>query len=86
MTKVLPILLAIIIPFQQLLASHEPWTTTEYPQDKDKLWWNDDWWENGTLPAVENFDVVLEEITYISDDAEIPEYVFRPKKPGKEPD
>ncbi len=69
----------------QIVADHEPWTKTEFPQDKEKLWWNDDWWENGKLPQVDNYDVITEEISYTSDDTVIPAYIFRPKKPGKYP-
>ena len=83
MIRAIPILIAMLIPLQQLSAGHEPWVTTQYPQDKDKLWWDDDWWENGRLPEVDNYEVVMEETTYVSGDAEIPAYVFRPKEAGK---
>ena len=68
-----------------IYADHEPWTKTEFPQDKDKLWWDDDWWENGKLPQVDNYDVITEEISYANGDEDIPAYIFRPKKPGKYP-
>ena len=66
-----------------LLAYHEPWVKTAYPQDQDKLWWDEAWWTQGTLPVPSNYDVTTSEITYQSGEAEIPAYVFRPTKPGK---
>lgn len=79
------ILFLLIFSISHALAMHEPWVKTEYPQDKEKLWWDDDWWENGTLDVPENYEVIMEKITYNSGDAEIPAYLFRPKKPGKYP-
>jgi carboxymethylenebutenolidase len=66
-----------------VLASHEPWVTIEYPQDRDKLWWDDEWWEQGKLDKPESYQVIVEEIVYQSDDAEVPAYIFRPAKPGR---
>ena len=78
------LLIAItIISFQQAFATHEPWTKTEYPQDKEKLWWDDDWWEEGKLDNPESYKVTMKQVTYTSGDAEIPAYLFRPEKPGK---
>ena len=68
-----------------VLAHHEPWKTTTYPQDKDKTWWNDDWWDNGKIETAENYDVVMEEIEYSNGDTDVPAYIFRPKKSGKFP-
>ncbi|MGD9385431.1 MAG: dienelactone hydrolase family protein [Thioalkalispiraceae bacterium] len=76
-------ILAIMFSVQFAYASHEPWVTTEYPQDKDKLWWDDQWWENGKLDNPETHEVKMEKILYESGDAEIPAYLFRPVKPGK---
>ncbi|WP_455212307.1 dienelactone hydrolase family protein [Kaarinaea lacus] len=64
-------------------ASHEPWVTTEYPQDKEKWWWDDAWWEQGKLDRPGNYEVIMEQISYQNGDTEVPAYVFRPKKPGK---
>ena len=71
----------ILMPLS--FASHEPWVKSEFPQDKDKLWWDDEWWEKGKLDSPTSYEVKMEKITYESDDAEIPAYVFRPVKPGK---
>lgn len=77
------ILFTIMIAISHAYAMHEPWVTTEYPQDKEKLWWDDDWWEKGTLDRPSNYEVKMEKITYTSGDVEIPAYLFRPVKPGK---
>lgn len=82
MIKTLLIIISII-SFQQANASHEPWVKTEYPQDKEKLWWDDEWWEQGKLDTPDNYEVKMEQVTYVSGDAEIPAYLFRPAKPGK---
>ena len=66
-------------------ASHEPWVTTEYPQDKEKWWWDDAWWEHGKLDNPQSYDVSMEKISYENGDIEVPAYVFRPKKSGKYP-
>lgn len=77
---------SILLPLALLpgisLATHEPWTQTEYPQDVEKLWWDDAWWERGVLDAPENYDVTVEQVHYQSGEAEIPAYLFRPSKPG----
>ncbi|WP_455203785.1 dienelactone hydrolase family protein [Kaarinaea lacus] len=66
-------------------ASHQPWVTTEYPQDKEKWWWDDAWWEQGKLDRPESYEVVMEKINYDNGDTEVPAYLFRPKKAGKYP-
>ncbi|GMR17976.1 MAG: hypothetical protein BMS9Abin33_0374 [Gammaproteobacteria bacterium] len=83
MKKIIILILAVFIPTQLVYAIHQPWTKTEFPQDKEKLWWNDDWWENGKIEQPSNYDVVMTETTYKSGDMDIPAYIFRPKKPGK---
>ena len=75
-------IITLLVSAQLVFASHEPWVKTEYPQDKEKLWWDDDWWENGKLDVPQNYEVTVEEIIYTSGDAEIPAYLFRPKKAG----
>ncbi|MFV1982779.1 MAG: dienelactone hydrolase family protein [Thiohalomonadales bacterium] len=73
----------IIIYCGHVYAQHEPWVTTQYPQDKEKLWWDDDWWEQGKLDQPESYKVTMKQITYKNGDADIPAYIFRPVKPGK---
>ncbi len=80
------LLLTSLILFSQLaMAFHEPWVTTTYPQDKEKLWWDDAWWEEGKLESPKTYKVKMETITYQNGDTEVPAYVFRPEKPGKYP-
>ena len=64
-------------------ASNRPWVTTEYPQDKEKWWWDDAWWDEGQLPTPTNYEVEMQKITYMNGDVEVPAYLFRPKKSGK---
>ena len=64
-------------------ASNRPWVKTEYPQDKEKLWWDDAWWEDGKISTPSNYDVEMKRITYMNGDTEVPAYLFTPKKPGK---
>jgi len=75
----------LLLAYQNVLANHEPWVTTEYPQDKDKLWWDENWWEQGQLDKPDTYKVKREKISYQSGDAEIPAYIFKPEKPGKYP-
>ncbi|MGD8558433.1 MAG: dienelactone hydrolase family protein [Gammaproteobacteria bacterium] len=82
MTRLIIILTAVFIT-QYVYATHEPWVTTEYPQDKEKLWWDNQWWEEGKLDNPTSYKVKMEHVTYQSKDVEIPAYLFRPEKPGK---
>jgi carboxymethylenebutenolidase len=82
MTRLIIILTAVFIT-QYVYATHEPWVTTEYPQDKEKLWWDSQWWEEGKLDNPTSYKVKMEHVTYQSKDVEIPAYLFRPEKPGK---
>ncbi len=82
MSKLL-IIFAAVISMHYAYAYHEPWTTTEFPQDKEKLWWDNEWWDEGKLDSPVSYKVKMEKITYESGDAEVPAYLFRPEKPGK---
>ncbi len=64
-------------------ATHDIWSKQQFPQDKEKLWWDDDWWENGKLDQPKNYDVIMEKVEYKNGDIDVPAYLFRPKKPGK---
>jgi carboxymethylenebutenolidase len=75
-------MLTMIFYIGQSFASHEPWVTTNYPQDKAKLWWDNDWWDKGKLDRPDSYDVKMEQISYKSGDTDIPAYIFRPVKPG----
>lgn len=62
-----------------------PWVKTTYPQDIEKTWWDDAWWDEGQLPAPNNHKVEIKEANYQSGDNEIIAYVLRPKTQGKYP-
>lgn len=76
-------IISLLIIFTTASARHEPWVKIDYPQDKEKTWWDDSWWEEGRLQVPSNYDVVMEKIEYQNGDTDVPAYIFRPKKPGK---
>jgi carboxymethylenebutenolidase len=61
----------------------KPWVEINYPQDKEKRWWDDAWWKEGQLPTPQNHEVSMEEITYMDDGVEVEAFLFKPTKPGK---
>ncbi len=61
----------------------KPWVEINYPQDKEKRWWNDAWWKEGQLPTPQNYEVSMEEISYMDDGVEVEAFLFKPAKPGK---
>ena len=66
-------------------AAHDPWTTQRFPQDKDKSWWDADWWERGTMPVPRNHDVRSRDAVYRSGDVEVPVQIFAPAGDGPFP-
>lgn len=60
-----------------------PWVEVNYPQDKEKRWWDATWWKEGQLPTPQNYDVTMEEITYMDGEVEVSAYLFKPTQPGK---
>ena len=63
-------------------ATHEPGHPGQYPRDKDKWWWDNAWWERGTMPAARNHEVVAREAAYRNADVEVPVAIYRPKEAG----
>ncbi len=61
----------------------KPWIEVNYPQDKDKRWWDDDWWQEGSLTIPQNHDISMHSVTYMDDAVEVEAYLFKPKAPGK---
>jgi carboxymethylenebutenolidase len=57
-------------------AAQAPWTTTRFPQDVEKKWWDDAWWQRGAIPAPENHPVRVRSASYRNGDAEIPVEIF----------
>jgi carboxymethylenebutenolidase len=82
MRKTMLLLTTLCLVATPLSAMHEPWSVTEFPQDKEKSWWDDAWWAEGEIEQAENHAVTMSQIVYQSGDAEIPAYLFRPTKPG----
>lgn len=70
--------LAAVLLSTGVQAHHEPWTTTTYPQDESKFWWDDSWWNEGKLPTPGNLEVRLEEKSFEANDKEIPYRLYRP--------
>jgi carboxymethylenebutenolidase len=83
--------LAICLAFGLALAAGSaagdlaPWTRSEFPQDKEKWWWDPDWWERGRMPRAENHAVSVREASYRSGDAEVPVRIYRPQGAGRFP-
>ncbi len=61
------------------------WVRYLYPQDEEKWWWDQAWWDDGKLDVPRNYEVTVEEISYQSGDTEVPAYLFRPKTGEKYP-
>lgn len=61
------------------------WTTTSFPQDKAKTWWDDAWWQRGTLPVPANHEVVARKASYTNGDVEVPVQVLAPRGVGRFP-
>jgi carboxymethylenebutenolidase len=61
----------------------KPWIEVNYPQDKEKRWLDNDWWQYGKLAIPQNHDISMSSITYIDGDVEVEAYLFKPTGPGK---
>jgi len=59
---------------------HEPWATLRFPQDEDKWWWDQGWWERGAMPVPANHAVRSRAASYRNGDVEIPVEIFSPGK------
>ena len=66
-------------------ADLEPWRSTQYPQDRDKWWWDTEWWERGRIPQARNHAVAVREASARSGDVEIPLRIHRPQGEGRFP-
>lgn len=62
-----------------------PWVARQYPQDVQKWWWDEAWWEEGRLPPQVNHRVISRQTAFASGSAEIPATVFRPQGEGRFP-
>lgn len=55
-----------------VVAQPAPWTTTRFPQDEDKSWWDDAWWERGEIAGPANHAVKSRTAHYRNGEVEIP--------------
>lgn len=66
-------------------AAQAPWATIQFPQDKDKWWWDRAWWERGALPAPAHHEVGTRAASYRNGDVEIPVEILAPRGAGRFP-
>ncbi len=66
-------------------AALEPWATIRFPQDEQKWWWDDAWWQRGEMPVPENHAVRSRAASYRNGDTEIPVEIFSPIQGKKSP-
>lgn len=79
--------LAVCLAFAALpaAASLEPWTTTRFPQDEAKAWWDLEWWEKGRMSPPANHEVASRTAAFRNGETEIPVEIFGPKGGGRSP-
>lgn len=73
-----PALLAFLLLAAPALATHEPWSSTRFPQDEKKEWWDEDWWQRGRLPQAVNHEVRARSASYRNGTVEVPVEIFAP--------
>lgn len=66
-------------------AAQAPWAAVEFPQDRTKWWWDDGWWERGTMPVPANHPVGTRKAAYRSGDTEVPVEIHAPRGAGSFP-
>lgn len=57
----------------------------ENPTGPDSWWWDEQWWENGRIPPVDNHALRTQWIEYRNEDATVPAMVVRPDDNRKYP-
>jgi carboxymethylenebutenolidase len=67
------------------VAAQAPWTSTHYPQDTTKWWWDDAWWERGRLPDAISHEVGTRKGAYASGDVEVPVEIHVPRGAERAP-
>jgi carboxymethylenebutenolidase len=68
-----------------LLTAQALWTSTRFPQDEVKWWWDEAWWERGAMPASASHEVRARKAGYRSGEVEIPVEIFAPAGAGRFP-
>jgi len=81
--KSVAVALLAIVPL--CVAAQAPWTTTRFPQDVSKWWWDDAWWEHGRIPAVASHEVASRAASYRSGDVDVPVEIHAPRGAGSFP-
>lgn len=66
-------------------AAQSPWGAIQFPQDKARWWWDDGWWERGTMPVPPNHAVGSRAATYRSGEVEVPVEILEPRGAGAFP-
>lgn len=66
-------------------AAQQPWATFRFPQDEIKWWWDEGWWQRGTMPVPANYEVRARKAEYRSGDTEVPVEIFAPTAAGRFP-
>jgi carboxymethylenebutenolidase len=75
--------LLFVLAVGPAIADLEPWRSTQFPQDREKSWWDADWWERGRIPQAHNFEVDARDANYASGDADVPVRIYRPRGEGR---
>ncbi|MDX1376458.1 MAG: dienelactone hydrolase family protein [Burkholderiales bacterium] len=76
------IVLLVALAAGPAAADLEPWRTTQFPQDRDKWWWDAEWWARGRIPEARNFEVDARNASYRNGDTEVPATIYRPQDGG----
>ena len=79
------ILLCVTLGAAPAALAQAPWTTTRFPQDEEKWWWDRDWWEHGRIPAADNHEVRTRAASYRSGDSEVPVEIHVPQGSARYP-
>lgn len=66
------------------LAQPAPWTATRFPQDADKWWWDEAWWQRGEMPEPANHAVSVRAASFRNGTVEVPVEIFAPPS-GRHP-
>lgn len=66
-------------------AAQAPWGTIQFPQDREKWWWDGAWWERGTMPVAANHEVATRKAAYRNGEIEVPVEIHLPKGAGRFP-
>lgn len=79
------LLMLLVLLAAPAAATHEPWVVHQFPQDKEKWWWDDAWWSHGRMPEPRNHGVATRDATYSSGGVSVPVKIYRPRDSGAFP-